>query len=219
MKSKITFNTKDLCAIYSISAPRLSQIRNGEKAKSNKNAKGKSAVLNCEPILKKGEDWTWKNSQVVYYMSAIKKLNNQTKKGKSLQKNLGLDFETLSSDFEVLSLLLKHSNIDRAKKLELNERFSQILKPAISKETVKSDSQPTEMSSTENGFSSYFKKFFNWFGGKSETPIQDNLIQENLIKGKKVKIRLNKKEIILSEKDANEIIRIIESSSKNESAV
>ncbi len=180
----------------------------------NKNAKGKPVVYDCEPILKKGEDWNFKKSQVVYYMSAIKKLNNQTKKGRSIQKNLGLDFETISSDFEVLSLLLKHSNIDRAKKLELNSKFSQLLNPTVSEKMPKSDTQPTEKSSVEGGFSNYLKKIFNWFGGKSETPVQ-----QSPIKGKKVKIKLNKKEIILSEKDANEIIRIIESSSKNENVV
>lgn len=209
MKSKITFNTKDLCAIYSISPPRLAQIRNGQKTKLNKNVTGKSVVYNREPILKKGEDWNLKNLQVVYYMSAIKKLNNQTKKGKSIQKNLGIDFEAFGSDSEIISVLLQYSNTDRKTKLELSSKFSEFLSPIVEDNSPKRNPQSIENSSGKNALKTYFKKIFNWFGGKPETPSTHNPIKE-----KKIKIKINKKEIILNEKDANEIIRIVESSSK-----
>ena len=210
MKSKITFNTKDLCAIYSISAPRLSQIRNGRKTKSIENASGNPMVYDCEPILKKGQDWNWKMSEVVYYMSAIRKLNNQTKKGKSIQKNLGVDFEKLGSDSEIITLLLKHSNIDRKTKLELTSKFSTILNSnKENKPFVENTTRVVGKSSDKKEKKDYLKKIFSWFGGKSEILSPQSPI------AKKVKIKLNNKEIILSEKDTNEIIRIIEFSCEN----
>ena len=85
MEMKIqTYTTNQLCEIAGVTAPRIHQMRNGQ----NIVIKGKRYRI--PPILTQKEHWDWKDSEVVFFPSALQAVLNRrkrTKANKVLQNN------------------------------------------------------------------------------------------------------------------------------------
>lgn len=78
MEKKIqTYTTNQLCEIAGVSAPRIHQMRNGQ----NIVIKGKRYRI--PPILMQKEHWDWKDSEVVFFPSALQAVLNRRKRTKT----------------------------------------------------------------------------------------------------------------------------------------
>lgn len=82
-----TYNSKEVCEMFTLSAPRLLQFRKGQTVKvAGKGKNDEPRFYDFEPILKEGKDWEWNGSEVVFKESAITKLK-QRKAYRKLQNN------------------------------------------------------------------------------------------------------------------------------------
>jgi hypothetical protein len=73
-----TYNSKEVCEMFSLSAPRLLQFRKGQTVKvTGKDINEEPRFYEFEPILTEGKDWEWNGSEVVFKESAITKLKQR----------------------------------------------------------------------------------------------------------------------------------------------
>ena len=92
-----TYNSKEVCEMFSLSAPRLLQFRKGQTVKvAGKGKNDEPRFYDFEPILKEGKDWEWNGSEVVIKESAITKLK-QRKAYRKIQSNTVTSRGTKSS--------------------------------------------------------------------------------------------------------------------------
>ena len=82
-----TYNSKEVCEMFNLSAPRLLQFRKGQTVKvAGKGKNSEPRFYEFEPILKEGKDWEWNGSEVLFKESAITKLK-QRKSYRKFQNN------------------------------------------------------------------------------------------------------------------------------------
>ena len=72
-----TYNTKEVCNMFNLSAPRLSHFRKGQQVKVKSKKNHQDRVYNFDPILQENKDWFWKDSNAIFTESAIQILKNR----------------------------------------------------------------------------------------------------------------------------------------------
>lgn len=73
-----TYNSKEVCKMFNLSAPRLLQFRKGQQVQvKSKNPSHADRVYSFDPILEENKDWFWEGSEVVFTESAIEILNSR----------------------------------------------------------------------------------------------------------------------------------------------
>lgn len=73
-----TYNSKEVCKMFNLSAPRLLQFRKGQQVQvKSKNPSHADRVYSFDPILEENKDWFWEGSEVVFAESAIQILNGR----------------------------------------------------------------------------------------------------------------------------------------------
>lgn len=84
-----TYNSKEVCEMFNLSAPRLLQFRKGQTVKvAGKGKDNEPRFYEFEPILKEGKDWVWNGSEVLFKESAITKLKQRKSYRKYQNNNL-----------------------------------------------------------------------------------------------------------------------------------
>ncbi len=78
-----TYNSKEICEMFNISAPRLLQFRKGQSVKIKTNDENLIRSYKFEPLLEEGKDWYWDGSEVVFRQSSVTKLSKRKKYNKS----------------------------------------------------------------------------------------------------------------------------------------
>lgn len=79
-KKTQTYTTNQICEIAGVTAPRIHQMRNGQKVK----IKGK--VYKIEPILIQKQHWDWVGTEVTFFPSALDAILNRRKRVPSSKK-------------------------------------------------------------------------------------------------------------------------------------
>lgn len=73
-----TYNSKEICVLFNISAPRLLQFRKGQQVTvKSKNPSKPDRAYKFDPLLIEGTDWVWDGSEVVFRQSAVTKLSKR----------------------------------------------------------------------------------------------------------------------------------------------
>lgn len=72
-----TYNSKEICEMFSISAPRLLQFRKGQQVKVKTNKPNVLREYKFDPLLEEGKDWYWDGSEVVFKQSSVIKLSKR----------------------------------------------------------------------------------------------------------------------------------------------
>lgn len=78
-----TYNSKEICEMFNISAPRLLQFRKGQSVKIKTNDENLIRSYKFDPLLEEGKDWYWDGSEVVFRQSSVTKLSKRKKYNKS----------------------------------------------------------------------------------------------------------------------------------------
>jgi len=81
--SRKTYNSKEICEMFNISAPRLLQFRKGQSVKIKTNDENLIRSYKFDPLLEEGKDWYWDGSEVVFRQSSVTKLSKRKKYNKS----------------------------------------------------------------------------------------------------------------------------------------
>lgn len=81
-----TYTTNEVCKKFNIKPPRLLQLRNGQKVKRLKYEDGNVVeyTYKYDPILIEGEDYIWKDSIVLFALSALEKIHNRKNNNKPI---------------------------------------------------------------------------------------------------------------------------------------
>lgn len=64
------YTTNQISEITGVTAPRVHQMRNGQKVKIKSTGK----LYEIKPYLEKGVHWTWKDSEVVFFPVGLEKI-------------------------------------------------------------------------------------------------------------------------------------------------
>ena len=64
------YTTNQISEITGVTAPRIHQMRNGQKVKIKSTGK----LYDVKPYLEKGVHWTWKDSEVVFFPVGLEKI-------------------------------------------------------------------------------------------------------------------------------------------------
>lgn len=64
------YTTNQISEITGVTAPRIHQMRNGQKVKIKTTGK----LYDIKPYLEKGVHWTWKDSEVVFFPVGLEKI-------------------------------------------------------------------------------------------------------------------------------------------------
>lgn len=64
------YTTNQISEITGVTAPRIHQMRNGQKVKIKSTGK----IYDIKPYLEKGLHWTWKDSEVVFFPVGLEKI-------------------------------------------------------------------------------------------------------------------------------------------------
>lgn len=64
------YTTNQISEITGVTAPRIHQMRNGQKVKIKSTGK----LYDIKPYLEKGVHWTWKDSEVVFFPVGLEKI-------------------------------------------------------------------------------------------------------------------------------------------------
>lgn len=80
-----TYTSNEVCKRFNIKPPRLLQLRNGQKVKRLKYEDGNVVeyTYKYDPILIEGEDYIWKDSIILFAISALEKIHNHKNSKKS----------------------------------------------------------------------------------------------------------------------------------------
>ncbi|NBP63800.1 MAG: hypothetical protein EBU66_03845 [Bacteroidetes bacterium] len=78
-----TYNSKEICEMFNISAPRLLQFRKGQSVKIKTSEENVVKSYKFEPLLEEGKDWYWDGSEVVFRQSSVTKLSKRKKYNKT----------------------------------------------------------------------------------------------------------------------------------------
>ncbi len=77
-----TYTTAEVCAIAGVSAPRIHQMRNGQKVKTKNNR-----IYDIKPSLVEGTHWKWHDSDVVFTAEGLKAILERRTKRPSVPKD------------------------------------------------------------------------------------------------------------------------------------
>jgi len=72
-----TYNSKEICEMFNISAPRLLQFRKGQSVRVKTTKEGVLRTYKFDALLEEGKDWYWDGSEVVFRQSAVTKLSKR----------------------------------------------------------------------------------------------------------------------------------------------
>lgn len=85
VQNQETYSTSQVCQMVGLSAPRVHQMRNGQKVRA-KNGR----VYDIKPTLEEGKHWGWADSDVVFYPAGIEAIiNRRTKAPKKVTSDNG----------------------------------------------------------------------------------------------------------------------------------
>lgn len=68
--SQQLYTTNQISEITGVTAPRIHQMRNGQRVKIKSTGK----LYEIKPYLEKGVHWTWKDSEVVFFPVGLEKI-------------------------------------------------------------------------------------------------------------------------------------------------
>ncbi len=71
------YTTNQISEITGVTAPRIHQMRNGQRVKV------KSKLYDVKPVLQKGVDWDWRGSDVVFYPVGLERILSRRKRNVS----------------------------------------------------------------------------------------------------------------------------------------
>jgi len=82
-----TYNSKEICEMFNISAPRLLQFRKGQSVNVKTSKDGVLRNYKFEALLEEGKDWYWDGSEVVFRQSSVTKLSKRKIYNKNRDNN------------------------------------------------------------------------------------------------------------------------------------
>ena len=82
-----TYNSKEICEMFNISAPRLLQFRKGQSVNVKTSKDRVLRNYKFEALLEEGKDWYWDGSEVVFRQSSVTKLSKRKIYNKNRDNN------------------------------------------------------------------------------------------------------------------------------------
>ena len=211
-----TYNSKEVCEMFNLSAPRLLQFRKGQTVKVKGKSKNEEPrYYEFEQILEEGKDWDWNGSEVVFKESAITKLKQRKAYRKYQNKTVAVREKKTTANKE-------QSKLDTNRKVNNLEYSVQELAEEM-KLTVQKIYALRDISTNKPvSFHNYLKQNKDWRydDGKvvllksAREKIQQyaNILKqkEEIPKSKKLTVLIGNKVFHLHGEAANTVIKIIE---------
>lgn len=207
----ITYTTKEICANFGITAPRLLQMRKGQTVKLKKKVNGKlvSKDYTFPPILIENKDWSWDGSEVLFYQSAFNKLAERNHFRRQYKKHR----ETFTN--QIKPVKKSHEGLiraqDLANKLEIKvqriysmrdiSKKSSAIKLQVKKDWVYSEGKVMIMPEAASIIENYIKE-------------ERNPSKPSIPKSGKITVIFGDKAITVSGETANNVLKVIEKSKK-----
>ena len=202
------YNSKEICAMFNITAPRLLQFRKGQLV-NVKSKDGSPRTYTFDPILIENKDWYWNESEAVFRESAITKI-------KERKANRKLGEHTANSKAKRKEILKTNNSL----------KDGEYLVPAIAKKykiTVQNVYSLRDTSTTKpKSYSNYLIQGKDWRfdGGKvillksSIAKIEEyvKMLKEkrNVPKANRISVLVNSKLFHLSGEDAKKVIEMLQ---------
>lgn len=212
-----TYNSKEVCEMFQLSAPRLLQFRKGQTVKvKGRDSDEDDRVYSFEPLLQENKDWFWDGSEVVFRQSAIDILSKRKIYRKFNSRNQA------TQNTKKINKKVKDKLDNNKKKLQQNEFSVQELAEQLNLTVQKIYALRDISTNKPVSFQNYLKQDKDWKydDGKvillksAKDKIQEyaELLKEKEVvpKSKRITILIGNKVFHLSGESAMAVINIIE---------